>query len=67
LVARAFSHVKAAHKHVDEIDHRGEFQQHVYAKLLHSQIPKAQKDSQVINVFLCFWDLYPKKLLIKHW
>ncbi len=35
----------------------GQFHQHVYAKFLHVQIPKAQKDSQVITVFLHFWDL----------
>jgi len=29
----------------------------IYAKLLYTQIPKAQKDSQVISVFLRFWDL----------
>jgi len=28
---------------------------------------KAQKYSQVINVFLSFWDLGVQKLLVKHW
>jgi len=32
------------------------FHQHVYVQLLLAKIPKAQKDSQVINVFLSFWD-----------
>ncbi len=35
-----------------------------YTQLLHAQIPKAQKDSQVISVFLQFWDLHTKKLLM---
>jgi hypothetical protein len=30
---------------------RGLFHQHVYSKLLHPKIPKAQKDSQVTTVF----------------
>ncbi len=29
------------------------------------QIPKAQIDSQVISVFLRFWDLSVQKLLVK--
>jgi len=39
----------------------GKFHQHVYAQLLLTQIPKAQKDSQVISVFFCFWDLCTSK------
>jgi hypothetical protein len=35
-----------------------QFHQHAYMQLLHVQIPKAQKDSQVINVFFCFLDLH---------
>jgi len=35
----------------------GWFHQHAYSKLLCAQIPKVQKDSQVISVFLRFWDL----------
>jgi hypothetical protein len=38
-------------------DNRGHFYQHVYTQLLCMQIPKAQIDSQVISVFLHFWDL----------
>jgi len=34
----------------------GQFYQHAYAQLLQAKIPKAQKDSHVISVFLCFWD-----------
>jgi hypothetical protein len=30
-----------------------------------AQIPKAQKDSQVIRVFLRFWELHMQKLLVK--
>jgi len=30
-------------------------------------VPKAQKDSQVISVFLRFWDLRALKLLVKRW
>jgi hypothetical protein len=33
------------------------FHQHVYEQPLREQIPKAQKDGQVISVFLCFWNL----------
>jgi len=33
-------------------------------QILHAKIPKAQKDSQVISVFLCFWDLWAQKLFI---
>jgi len=29
------------------------------------QLPKAQKDSQVISVILCFWDLHTKKVALK--
>jgi len=46
---------------------RGQFHQHAYAQLLQMQISKAHKDNQVISVFLRFWDLHAKKLLIKHW
>jgi hypothetical protein len=42
-----------------------QFHQHVYAQLICNQIPKAQKDSQVINVSLRFWDLFAQKLLVK--
>jgi hypothetical protein len=28
------------------------------------KIPKVQKDSEVISVFLCFWDLFAQKLLL---
>jgi len=38
------------------------FSPHIYTKLLQAQIPKAQKDSQVISVFLCFWDLSKQNL-----
>jgi len=35
-------------------------------QLLHTKFPKAQKDSQVISVFLRFWDLLALyKLLVK--
>ncbi len=32
----------------------GEFHQHVYAQLLRTQIPKVQKDSQIIMPFSTF-------------
>jgi len=35
--------------------------------LLCMQIPKEQKDSQVISVFLHLWDLRVQKLLLKRW
>jgi len=38
------------------------FHQHFNVQVLHLQIPKAQKDIQVISVSLCFWDLLEKKL-----
>jgi len=40
----------------------GLFHLHVYSQLLRAQIPKAKKDSQVISVFLRFWDLCAKRL-----
>ncbi len=46
---------------------RGWFHQHVYEKLLHTQILIAKKDSQVISVFLCFWDLQVQTLLVNCW
>jgi len=39
---------------------KGQFHQHVYVQLLHSKIPKAQKDSKS-SVILQFWDLHKKK------
>jgi len=38
-----------------------------YSKLLHEQIPKAQKECQAIRVFLRFWDLHAQKLSDKRW
>jgi len=38
-----------------------------YKQLLGKKIPKVQKDSQVISVFLCIWNLQEKKLLVKRW
>jgi hypothetical protein len=35
----------------------GQFHQHVYVLLLHAQIPKMQRDSQIISDFYQFWDL----------
>jgi hypothetical protein len=35
------------------------------AQLLRTQIPKLQKDSLVISVFLHFWDLWVQKLQVK--
>ncbi len=52
-------------KGVGEIDLRGQFYQLAFAKLLCAQIPNVQKDSQFINVFLCFWDLWVQKLYVK--
>jgi hypothetical protein len=40
-----------------DLDVMVHFHQHVYAKLLRRQFSKIQNDSQVINVFLHFWDL----------
>ncbi len=37
------------------------------SSFLHTQIPKAQKDSQIIKVFLWFWNLYLRKLLVRFW
>ncbi len=34
---------------------------------LRVKIPKVQKDSQVISVFLPFWKQLVQKLLVKHW
>jgi len=45
------------HKRLDGDETRCQFHQHAYAKLLHAQIPKLQKDIQVVSVFLRFWDL----------
>jgi len=44
---------------------QGQFHKPFYKQLLLAQIPKAQKDSQVISVFLHFWDLHMLKLLAK--
>jgi len=38
-----------------------------YVKLLRVQIPKAQKGTDNLTEFLCFWDLRASKLLIKCW
>jgi hypothetical protein len=45
----------------------GRFHQHVFEQLLRVQIPKAKKDSEVISVFLRFWNLCAQKLLVKCW
>jgi len=50
---------------INILDARGQFHQHIYVQLLQVQIPKAQKDSQVINVILHFWDLREQNLLVK--
>jgi len=34
----------------------GQFHIHVFMQLLRLQIAKVQRDSQVVSVFLCFWD-----------
>jgi len=47
------------------MDYRGRFHQHFYLKVLGVQIPKAEKDSREISVFLPFWDLCTQKLLLK--
>jgi len=44
-----------------------QFHQHVDVQLLRVQIPRAQKDSQVVSVFLRFWDLQAQKLLMECW
>jgi len=49
------------------IGSNGRFHQHVYIAALLAQIPKAPKDSQVIGVFLHFFDLRAQKLLEKCW
>jgi hypothetical protein len=38
-----------------------------YANLLWAQIPKAQKDSDDLTEFFCFWDLRTQKLIVKYW
>ncbi len=43
----------------------GQFCQYVYDQFLLAQIPKVQKESQVISVFLHFWDLRVQKMLVK--
>jgi len=40
-----------------DLETRGRFHQHVYAKLLHMQILVAYEFSQVVSIFLLFWDL----------
>ncbi len=35
-----------------------------YEQLLHTKIPKAQKDTDDLTVFLRFWDLHMKTLCI---
>ncbi len=45
-------------KNVYEIDPCGLFHKHAYQQLLCTQIPEAQKYSQVICVFLRFWNLH---------
>ncbi len=47
---------------VDEIGSLSQFLQHVYTQFLYAQIPKSQKDSQVVSVFLHFEDLRSKKV-----
>ncbi len=37
----------------------------LYEQLLHAQIPKVQKDSQVVSLFLHFCDLHTKNLLVE--
>jgi len=46
---------------------RGRFYQHFYKQPLLKKIPTAQKDREVIPVFLRFWDLHLQKLLVKCW
>jgi len=46
----------------ESFTHLMPFSPQIYTKLLQAQIPKAQKDSQVISVFLCFWDLSKQNL-----
>jgi len=36
----------------------GQFHQHFTKNLLSAQIPKVQKGSQIISVFLHFWDVH---------
>jgi len=43
---------------------RCQFHQHFYEQFLLKQIPKAQKDTDDLTVFLRFWDLCVAKLLI---
>jgi len=38
-----------------------------YEQLLHAQIPKVQKGTDDLTVFLHFWDLIAQKLLVKDW
>ncbi len=35
----------------------GQFHQHFMQTILHAQIPKVQKDTDILNEFLNFWDL----------
>jgi len=46
--------IKGAHQHVGEIDPRSIS---FYEQLIPTQMPKAQKDSDNLTEFLCFWDL----------
>jgi hypothetical protein len=57
---------KATHRTLMKLTPVG-FHQYSYSQLLPIKIPKAQKDSQIISVFLCFWDLRVQKLLVKRW
>jgi len=36
----------------------------IFDELFHSKIPKAQKDTDDLTLFLCFWDLYEYKLQV---
>jgi len=47
--------------------HLGSISPTFYAQLLHAQIPKVQKDIEILTEFLCFLDLSTLKLRIKCW
>jgi len=55
---------KSCLENVGVIDTRGWFHQYIYKQRLLVKIPKALRESQVNNAFLCFWYLRAQKLLV---
>ncbi len=70
FLAQKYWH-KNSSKDVDEIDFRREkvsISSSFYALLLQAYVyPKCVKDTDNLTEFLCFWDLFAKKLHVKRW